>query len=102
MIKDIDGREMVGSTEDFNQALTNATLPFVAKIANEGLEKAAAKDSALKLGINIFVPKGGEKGVITCKPVADALGESYVPIDEAAGLKNDEKGWGKVGNQVDK
>ena len=71
------------------QALTNATLPFVIKIANEGLEKAAAKDSALKLGINIFVPKDGGKGVITCKPVADTLGESNVPIDEAACLKND-------------
>ena len=69
------------------QALTNATLPFVIKIANEGLEKAAAKDSALKLGINIFVPKDGGKGVITCKPVADSLGESYVPIDETACLK---------------
>jgi len=71
------------------QALTNSTLPFVIKIANEGLEKAAAKDSALRLGINIFVPKDGKRGVITCKPVADALGESYVPIDEAACLKND-------------
>ncbi|MBW1743225.1 MAG: hypothetical protein JRJ47_07305 [Deltaproteobacteria bacterium] len=66
------------------QALTNATLPFVIKIANEGLEKAAAEDSALRLGINIFVPKDGGKGVITCKPVADSFGEPHVPIEEVA------------------
>ena len=69
------------------QALTNATLPFVTKIANEGLEKAAAKDSALRLGINIFVPKDGGKGVITCKPVADSFGDPHVPIEEVACLK---------------
>jgi alanine dehydrogenase len=52
-------------------ALNNATLPFVLALAEKGWQKALTDDPHLKDGLNIAL------GVVTCKPVAEALGYSY-------------------------
>ena len=48
-------------------ALTNATLPYVLKLANEGFMDAIKSDSRFAKGVNTY------KGFLTYKPVADAL-----------------------------
>jgi len=63
------------------EALCNATLPFVLKLANLGVERAAREVPALRRGINVFCRKAGEKGAVTCEPVARALGYEYRPIE---------------------
>lgn len=52
-------------------ALTNATLPFVLKLAGMGYKKALLSDAYLLSGLNIC------EGKITCEPVAKALGKFY-------------------------
>lgn len=47
-------------------ALTNATLPYVLKLANFGWEKACEQYDELKKGLNIV------KGEIVCKAVSDS------------------------------
>lgn len=47
-------------------ALTNATFPYLSKLANNGFEKAM-KDEGFAKGVNTY------KGFITYKPVAEAL-----------------------------
>lgn len=49
-------------------ALTNATLPYVLKLANLGVDGALAADPGFARGLNI------RAGQITCKAVADAFG----------------------------
>lgn len=56
-------------------ALTNATLPYVVKLANVGIE-ALKQDPALAKGMNVF------KGRITYKAVADAMGEKFTPVEK--------------------
>ncbi|MCD6038750.1 MAG: ald [Gammaproteobacteria bacterium] len=58
-------------------ALNNATLPFVLSLANHGYEQALQRDPHFLNGLNIF------KGKITCKAVADALQQPYIPAAEA-------------------
>jgi len=48
-------------------ALTNATLPYVQKLANQGVEKAMAADPGFAKGLNI------REGRVTCQAVADAF-----------------------------
>ncbi len=48
-------------------ALTNATLPYILKLANNGFEKSMKNDSGFEKGVNTH------KGYLTCKPVAEAL-----------------------------
>ena len=55
-------------------ALTNATLPYVRKLAKLGLEESAANDKAIKLGINTY------KGGVPHPAVAEALGVKSTPI----------------------
>ncbi len=55
-------------------ALTNATLPYAIKIANNGW-KAVCDDAGFAKGVNYV----GEK--LVCKPVADAFGLEYVSIE---------------------
>jgi len=55
------------------QALTNATLPYVLKIANMGWEKACNQYADLRTGLNII------NGDIVCEAVADAFGLTYKP-----------------------
>jgi alanine dehydrogenase len=49
-------------------ALTNATLPYVLAVAEHGLAEAAARDSALRLGVTTVA------GLLTNPAVAEALG----------------------------
>ena len=54
-------------------ALTNATLPYVLKLANCGLTEALKSDAALAKGVNIH------DGRLTNREVAKALGMTYQP-----------------------
>ena len=56
-------------------ALSNATLPYVLKLANMGLEAAIKADSSLAKGINIY------KGKITYQAVAEAFGMEVEKLD---------------------
>ena len=58
-------------------ALTDATLPYVLRIARDGWRKALAADEHLRDGLNVF------DGSITCEPVALALDFPYVPAKDA-------------------
>ncbi len=57
-------------------ALTNATLPYVLKLANHGFMKAVAADEGLKAGVNTYA------GKLTYQAVAEAQNLEYAPIDE--------------------
>lgn len=52
-------------------ALSNATLHYALKIADNGLEKAAANDLALQKGINTY------QGKLVYQPVAEAFAMDY-------------------------
>lgn len=52
-------------------ALSNATLPYILKLANQGVE-ALKQDEGFLLGVNTC------KGNVTYQGVADALGKTYV------------------------
>ena len=52
-------------------ALNNATLPFIAALANKGPEQAMKDDSHLLAGLNVY------HGKVTFKEVAEATGYSY-------------------------
>jgi alanine dehydrogenase len=52
-------------------ALTNATLPYVLKLADLGVQRALVEDSELRLGVNVA---GGQ---ITHPAVAEALGGDF-------------------------
>jgi alanine dehydrogenase len=52
-------------------ALTNATLPYAIKLADEGVE-ALMNDEHFRNGLNVH------GGVVTCEAVASALGYDYV------------------------
>ncbi|MBN2878086.1 MAG: alanine dehydrogenase [Clostridia bacterium] len=53
------------------QALTGVTLPWLQKLANEGVEEAIRYSQPLQYALNTY------KGHVVCKPVADALGYEY-------------------------
>lgn len=55
-------------------ALTNATLPYVLKLADKGLG-ALREDEALRKGLNV------SRGDVTLKAIADQFGYPYVPAD---------------------
>ena len=52
-------------------ALTNATLPYVLRLADQGITQALLADRHLLSGLNVY------QGKITCAEVAEALGYSY-------------------------
>jgi len=56
-------------------ALTNATLPYTLKLANQGFLEAIQNDSGLKAGVNTFA------GHCTYQAVAEAQSLSYTSID---------------------
>jgi alanine dehydrogenase len=56
-------------------ALTNATFPYVLKLADMGYEKAIREDAALRKGLNVF------KGKLTNRPVAEAVGLEYAAYE---------------------
>ena len=56
-------------------ALTNATLPYVLKLANKGCHQALKETPALMHGLNII------DGKITHRKVAEAFGMEYHPAE---------------------
>jgi alanine dehydrogenase len=56
-------------------ALTNATLPYVLKIADKGWKQACQDDAGLKKGVNMA------GNTITCEGVAKAFNLPCTPID---------------------
>jgi alanine dehydrogenase len=62
-------------------ALTNATLPYVLALADQGVAGAARSNPGLKLGINVA---GGQ---VTHRAVAEGVGAEYVLPEEVLGLE---------------
>jgi alanine dehydrogenase len=62
------------------KALTNATLPFVEAIADNGLREAVARDPSLALGVNVV------DGKITYEAVAEAHNLDYTPLEDVLPL----------------
>jgi alanine dehydrogenase len=58
-------------------ALTNATMPFVIKLAEEGVHRALASDPGFMDGLNVAA------GKLTYEPVARDQGLEYTPAAEA-------------------
>ena len=58
-------------------ALTNATMPFALALADKGWRKALLDDPNLREGLNV------SRGKVTYKAVADTLGYTYQPAQEA-------------------
>jgi alanine dehydrogenase len=61
-------------------ALTNATLPYVEAIADQGLRAAVASDPALAKGVNVL------DGKVTYEAVAEAHGLDFTPLSTALAL----------------
>lgn len=57
-------------------ALTNATLPYAAEIANKGWKQSMRDNPEIKRGANVI------NGKITYQGVSDAFGLEYFPIDD--------------------
>ena len=62
------------------QALTNATLPYILKLANLGVKRALQEVPALRRGVNVYCRPDG-KGAVACEPVAKALGLPHQPVE---------------------
>jgi alanine dehydrogenase len=60
-------------------ALTNATLPYVLALADNGVAEAARRDPGLRLGINVA------SGAVTHPAVAEAVGIEYTPVEDVLG-----------------
>ncbi|GJL56510.1 MAG: alanine dehydrogenase [Nitrospirales bacterium] len=56
-------------------ALTNATLPFIVRLVNQGVEEALKTEAGLARGVNV------SRGRVTCRAVAEAHGLPYTPFD---------------------
>lgn len=56
-------------------ALTNATLPYVLQLANQGFIEAVKSNAALAKGVNVY------QGHVTCEGVAKAHGFDYKPLE---------------------
>jgi alanine dehydrogenase len=61
-------------------ALTNATLPYVLSLADNGVEGALARDPGLRPGVNVAA------GKVTHPGVAEGVGSECVAVEEALGL----------------
>jgi alanine dehydrogenase len=57
-------------------ALTNTTLPYVERIAGQGVEAAVRADPGLALGANVW------GGSIVCEGVAESLGLPHTPLGD--------------------
>jgi alanine dehydrogenase len=62
------------------KALTNATLPYVEAIADNGLVRAVSADPALARGVNVL------DGKLTYQAVAESHGLEYTPLDDVLPL----------------
>jgi alanine dehydrogenase len=56
-------------------ALSNATLPYLMQLAEEGVIGALRNDPALAKGVNVY------QGKVTYEAVAEALGLEYTPLE---------------------
>ncbi|HQR15429.1 MAG TPA: alanine dehydrogenase [Nitrospira sp.] len=56
------------------RALTNATLPYIARLASEGVANAIHSDPGLAKGVNVM------NGKITCQAVAESHGLRFTPL----------------------
>jgi alanine dehydrogenase len=63
------------------KALTNATLPYVEAIADNGLREAISRDQALARGVNVI------DGTITYEAVAEAHGLGFTPLEDVLRLE---------------
>ncbi|WP_435106704.1 alanine dehydrogenase [Arhodomonas sp. AD133] len=61
-------------------ALTNATLPYVIRLAEQGWRRALADDPQFRDGLNVA------DGKVTCAPVAESQSLEYVPAETVLGL----------------
>ncbi len=59
-----------------SRALAGLTLPYLLRVANEGLEAAVRHDNSLRRAVNVY------RGTITHQGVAESLGVSWTPISE--------------------
>jgi alanine dehydrogenase len=55
-------------------ALTNATFPYLMKLARLGAKAAIQDDAGIAEGVNTF------NGVLTCKPVAESQQRAWKPV----------------------
>jgi alanine dehydrogenase len=60
-------------------ALTNATFPYLMKLAKLGANAAIQEDAGIAAGVNTF------NGVLTCKPVAESQHREWQPVSELVG-----------------
>lgn len=60
-------------------ALTNATFPYLMKLARQGATAAIQEDAGIAAGVNTF------NGILTCKPVAESQHRDWQPIAELVG-----------------
>ena len=58
-------------------ALTNATLPYVLAVAEQGVKGAIARDPGLRPGVNVAA------GRVTHPAVAEGVGMPFTPLDES-------------------
>jgi alanine dehydrogenase len=58
-------------------ALTNATMPYVLKLADQGVQRALGSDPGFMLGLNVAA------GQVTYAPVAEDQGLAYTPAPDA-------------------
>lgn len=59
-------------------ALSNATLPYVLKLADLGFSEAVRRDAALRAGVNVYA------GQIVCRGAAEAFDLPCAPLEELA------------------
>ena len=57
-------------------ALTNATLPYAVKIADQGWQEVARKNSGIRAGLNVVA------GKVTYAGVAEAFSMQHTDIEE--------------------
>jgi alanine dehydrogenase len=58
-------------------ALTNATMPYVLKLADQGVQRALGSDPGFMLGLNVAA------GQVTYQPVAEDQGLEFTPPGQA-------------------
>ena len=62
-----------------SRALTALTLPYILRVADEGLAPAVASDAALRRAVNVY------RGHLTHPDVAASLGRDWTPIEQLLG-----------------
>ena len=73
-------------------ALTNATLPYVLSLADNGVAEAIARDAGLRPGVNVAA------GKVTHEAVAEGVGADYVSLEDALGMQGAGNGGQRTGS----